>query len=220
MSLMNRSLREHGAMDKWLIISITFIFTTIVVLALGIWALVNYLDQKNNVDTKVETAVSTAVKEQGDELAANFAEEEKKPNRTFAGPEDYGSLSFSYPKTWSIYVNKDASSGDVYEAYLNPISVPPIKATQQYALHVTIESKDYDQVIKGYESQVKKGDLRSSAVSAGGVDGTRLDGTFTKDIRGAAVIFKIRDKTATIRTDADTFKPDFDALVATIKFNQ
>jgi hypothetical protein len=66
---------------------------------------------------------------------------------------------------------------------------------------------------------VKSGALQSSTIKINGVDSTRLDGNFTKDIRGSAVLFKIRDKTVTIRTDADTFKPDFDALVASIKFN-
>jgi hypothetical protein len=62
--------------------------------------------------------------------------------------------------------------------------------------------------------------LKSSAVKADDQNGTRLDGSFSKDIRGSAVIFKIRDKTVTIRTDADTFRADFDALVATITFNK
>jgi hypothetical protein len=47
----------------------------------------------------------------------------------------------------------------------------------------------------------------------------RLDGSFSTDIRGSAVIFKIRDKTVTIRTDADTFKPDFENIIKTINFN-
>ena len=54
---------------------------------------------------------------------------------------------------------------------------------------------------------------------ANGQSGTRLDGKFSDDIRGAAVIYKIRDKTAVIQTDADTFKADFDALIKTITFN-
>jgi len=105
---------------------------------------------------------------------------------------------------------------------MNPISVPSVSNanTQQYALRVTIESKDYDKVIASYESLVKKGDLKSSAVSVNGNNGTRLNGSFSKDIRGSAVIYKIRDKTVTLRTDADTFKPDFDALITTIKFNE
>jgi hypothetical protein len=62
--------------------------------------------------------------------------------------------------------------------------------------------------------------LNSSSVAANGVNGTRFDGAFSKDIRGSAVIFKIRDKTLTLRTDAETFKNDFNSLVPTIKFNQ
>jgi len=67
---------------------------------------------------------------------------------------------------------------------------------------------------------VKKGDLKASSTKADGNNGTRLDGNFTKDIRGYAVIFKIRDKTLTIRTDANTFLSDFDKLISTIKFNE
>ena len=51
-------------------------------------------------------------------------------------------------------------------------------------------------------------------------NGTRLDGSFTEDIRGSAVIFKIRDKTVTLRSDAETFRADFDALIKTITFNK
>jgi hypothetical protein len=220
---------------KWLILAIVFIATTIIGLGLGGWALYNYLDQKNNVDAKVSTAVTDAVKEKGDKDAAAFLEKEKQPNRQFAGPDDYGRLAFDYPKTWSIYVDQDTSSGDTYKAYFNPVSVPPVKETTQYALRVTIEQKDIEKVIAGYDNLVKKGDLKVSAVKVDGSDGTRLDGSFTKDIRGAAVVFKIRDKTVTIRTDAETFirnktaldgtnapavPGDFDALVSTITFNK
>jgi len=216
---MNRHLKEQGMANPWLIVGIIFIVTTVAAAGGMTWALLNYFDQKDNVDTKVSTAVTTAVKTQADKDATDFQTEEKKPNREFGGPEDYGALSFSYPKTWSVYVEKDASGNNGYQAYLNPTSVPPISASQQYALRVTIETRDYDSVISSYQSTVKKGDLKSSAVKANGQDGTRLDGAFSKDIHGSAVIFKIRDKTVTIRTDAETFKPDFDALIQTIAFN-
>lgn len=204
--------------NTWFIVSIIFIITTVVAGGVLVWALMNYFDQKNNVDTKVASAVATAKKEQADELEADFNERDKSPSRQFAGPEDYGSLAFDYPKTWSVYVDKDASSSSSYQAYLNPVVVPPISNSQQFALRVSIEARDTDQVIASYQSLVKKGDLTSSAVKIDGQDGTRLDGLFSKDIRGSAVIFKIRDKTVTIRTDADAFKADFDTLVSTITF--
>lgn len=187
--------------------------------AAAVWGIANYIDQKTDVDARVSQAVTEATKKQQDELEATFSAREKEPNRAFYGPDDFGRLTFMYPKTWSVYVSKEATSGGTYEAYLNPVSVPPINAKTQFALRVTIETKDYDQVIKNYASLVDKGELKSSAFSENGNTGTRLDGNFSTDIRGSAVVIKIRDKTATIRTDANTFKTDFDALIKTINFN-
>ncbi len=216
-----RNKGEYGGVSGSLIAIIGLVILVVVAGSLAIWAYLNYTEQKTNVDGKVSLAVAEAKKEQGDIDEAKFAEREKEPNRQFVGPDDYGRLTFNYPKTWSVYVAKDVStSGGTYEAYLNPVTVPPVSSIQQYGLRVTIEQRDYDAVIRSYEALVKKGDLRSSATSANGNDGTRMDGSFTRDIRGAAVIYKIRDKTVTLRTDADTFKPDFENIIKTIKFNQ
>jgi len=220
---------------KWLILAIVFIITTLAAAGVGVWAYMNYLDQKDNTDAKISTAVTAAVKVQADKDAEAFLQKEKQPNRQFAGPDDYGRLSLDYPKTWSIYIDKDSSDGNTYSAYFNPVTVPPIDANTQYALRLTIEQETYEKVIAKYDSLVKKGDLKASAVKIDGTDGTRLDGSFTKNIRGAAVIFKIRDKTVTLRTDADTFikkktaldgttsdaaPGDFDSLISTITFNK
>lgn len=207
-------------MNGWVVATISLAVLSVAAIAGAVWGMINYTEQKTDVDGKINLAVITAKKEQADIDEAKFAEREKEPNRQFVGPDDYGRLTFDYPKTWSVYVHKDIAKGGNFEAYLNPVSVPPVSIIQQYALRVTIEEKNYDTVIAGYSALVKKGDLRSSAVSVDGNNGTRFEGNFSKDIRGSAVVYKIRDKTATLRTDADTFKPDFDALTATIKFNQ
>ena len=205
----------------WMIIAIISIVFVLGLAGAFVWSMLQYMDQRDNVDSKVTVAVAEAVKVQGDKDAADFLEKEKQPNRLFVGPDDYGRLTFNYPKTWSTHVSKDALKGGVYEAYLNPVVVPPTGLIdQQFALRVLIEEKDYDRVIESYAQLVKKGDLKSSAVKADEQNGTRLDGAFTKDIKGSAVIFKIRDKTVTLRTDADVFKGDFDALIKTITFNK
>ena len=211
---------RNKSSKKWVILTIVFILTTLIAAGAGTWALINYFDQKDNTDSKVTSAVASAVKQQQDSDAANFAQKEKEPNRQFAGPDDYGRLAFDYPKTWSVYVAKDATDGGDYQAYFNPVSVPPVSASQLYALRVLIQEKDYDQVISGYQTLVKNGSLTSSSVTLDGQTGTRLDGNFTKNLKGSAVIVKIRDKTVTVQTDAETFKPDFDALVKTITFNK
>lgn len=211
---------ESGAVSGSLIAIIGLIILVLGAGSAAIWAYVNYSEQKTNVDGKVELAVAEAKNDQARIEEEKFAQREKEPNRQFVGPDDYGRLAFTYPKTWSVYIARDVSQGKgTYEAYLNPITVPPVSTQQQYALRVLIEEKDYGQVVKTYESLVKKGDLKSSATSANGENGTRLDGSFSKDIRGAAVIYKIRDKTITLRTDADTFKPDFENIIKTIQFN-
>ena len=204
----------------WMIIAIITIVTTVGLGAAFVWSMLQYIDQRDNVTSKVTSAVAEAVKEQADKDAAAFLEKEKQPNRLFVGPDDYGRVSFNYPKTWSAYVERDAIDGGNYVAYLNPVLVPRISNQQQVALRVLIEEKDYDKVLDSYSTLVKKGDLKTSAVKADDQNGTRIDGQFTKDVRGSAVIFKIRDKTVTIRTDAEVFRGDFDALVKTITFNK
>lgn len=215
-----RNRNETGAVSGSLIAIIGLTVLSVTFGSLAIWGYLSYNEQKTNVDSKISLAEADAKKVQADSDLKKFAEQEKEPLRTFVGPEDYGRLTFDYPKTWSVYVARDVSKGGTYEAYLNPITVPPVGVTgQQYSLRVTIEEKAIDAVIQTYQSLVKKGDLRSSATSSDGNNGTRLDGSFSKDIRGAAVIYKIRDKTVTIRTDADTFKPDFENIIQTIKFS-
>jgi len=210
---------ENGSVNVWMIVSIIFMIVALALGGLAIWSYINYSDQKTNVDTIKNTAVAEAKKIQADADEVKFTERDKQPNRQFVGPDDYGRVTFDYPKTWSVYINKDVSNGGTYEAYFNPVYVPPVNSTQQFAARLKIEQQDYSSVVSSFDQLVKKGDLKSSSITANGVTGVRLDGNFTKDIRGSEVIFKIRDKTISVRTDANTFLTDFNALITTIKFN-
>lgn len=219
---MNRThTHESGAINGGLVAMILLGLVAVVLAGLSVWLFLQFNEQKTNVDGKVAVAEAEAKRAQQEEDDKKFAEREKEPNREFVGPDDYGRVTFSYPKTWSVYVDKNGASGGTYAAYLHPITVPPVgQANQLFALRVLIEDKDFDKVVSEYDSIVKKGDLKSSATSSNGVNGTRLDGQFTKDRRGAVVIYKVRDKTVSVFTDADTFKPDFETIIKTIKFNQ
>ena len=220
MDMSKRRAYERGGIHASTII---VIILTVLVAAAGsvaIWAYLQYQEQKTDVDGKIDLAKTEARKVQAEADEKKFIEREKEPNRQFVGPSDYGRVTFQYPKTWSVYEARDASSGGTYEAYLNPIVVPQVASRQQFALRVTITDQDYDSALTQYRSIVKRGDLKSTGITVGEYIGTRLDGNFTKDIRGAAVIFKIRDKTLTIRTDSNTFLGDFNALVKTIEFNK
>lgn len=214
------SFYQRGASVPLIITLVLLSLLVISFAGLAIYAYVNYEDQRSNVQARVDRAVAIAEKEQADSLETKFQSREKEPNKSFVGPSDYGSLGFKYPKTWSAYIAKDGTNDSGFEAYLNPGVVPPASEKTRYALRVTIVDEAYEKVIEEYRSQVEEGDLKSSATKANGQNGTRLEGNFSKDIRGIAVVYKIRDKTAVIRTDADTFRADYEALIKTISFNQ
>lgn len=213
---------ESGAINASIFAIIALSLLVLVFGSFGIWAYLNYTDQKTDVDGKIEQAKAEAVLANTKDLQAKFEKAEQEPLRQFTGPSDYGRLTFDYPKTWSAYQASDVSAGGgvTYEAYLNPVLVPPITKTAKFALRITIEQKTYDKSITGYQSLIKKGELKSSAYSVGDITGTKLVGNFTKDIYGTAILIKMRDRTLTLRTDGDVFTNEYQALLKTVKFNE
>lgn len=216
---MKNTSSQVGSANPLLIASILLALLSAVLAGFGFWSYANYLDHKNNTDQKVSAAVTKANAEQAKELEAQFIEREKQPYDKFNGPDDLGSVSFNYPKTWSVYVDK-ADSDRSYQAYFNPGSVPAVASDQPYAARISIDSKAYETSLKSYESLVKKGELKSSPVTINGFTGIRLDGTFSKQRQGSSVIFKVRDKTLTISSDATAFRADFDnVILKSLDFN-
>jgi hypothetical protein len=211
--------RESGSVNPLLIASILLAVLTAGLAGFGIWAFSNYQDQKNNTDSKIETAVTKAKVTQAAELEKQFLEREKQPYTKFNGPDDLGHVSFDYPKTWSVYVDKNGAAGG-YEAYLNPGTVPTVAGDQPYAARVVIDDRTYQETLKSYESLVKKGNLKSSPITVNNFTGVRLDGAFSKQREGSSVIFKVRDKSLIISSDATAFRNDFDnVIVKSLDFN-
>lgn len=205
-------------MNPLLIASVVLGIVAVALAGFGVWSYVNYLDQKNNTDAKIETAVSAAKTEQKTELEKDFLEREKQPYAQLVGPDDLGHVTFNYPKTWSVYIAEN--SGTAFSAYLHPVSVPMIATTQPYAARVGIVDRPYDDVLQTYDSAIKKGVLKSSPITINGFTGTRFDGEFSKERQGSTVLFKVRDKTLALSTDATTFKQDFDEIILkTLDFN-
>lgn len=211
--------KERGAISGLLVAVIALSVVALGLGSFGIWAFVAYNDANDNLQDKLTIARTEAKQEQSEVDEEKFAEREKQPNLRFKAPDDYCGLTFMYPKTWSAFESEQITNGGDYRAYLHPGVIPPISNNQQFALRVTIEQKDYDSVTTQYDSLVKKGDLKQSTASSEGNQGMRLTGNFSRNIRGDAVLYRCRDKTITIRTDADTFKSDFESIIRTIDFN-
>ncbi len=210
---------ERGVISGLLI---AVIGLSVLVLGLGIfsiWAYVAYSEANSDLESKLRVASIEAKQEQAEIDEEKFAEREKQPAKNFKAPDDYCGVRFDYPKTWSEHWSERVTNGGDFEAYLNPGYVPPISNSQQFALRVTIEQRDFDDVLQRYDNLVKKGDLKQSSSSSQGHEGVRLTGDFSKNIRGDAVIYRCRDKTITVRTDADAFKTDFQTIVSTLDYN-
>ena len=210
------------------IISITFI-------SLFIWKYIEWDKASTNLNGQIGKAVSDAVSETQTQMESEFAEREKYPYRTFSAPDDYGGLSFEYPKTWSVYVAKNANEnkGD-YEAYLNPGVVSPVSATTINAVRVTIKNQTFEKTAAEYDKLVEKGQMSSSVGTLNNANYPEVQGdTYTlyrgelpSKLRGAVALFKVRDKTFIIQTDAEAFMGDgdqgdfFRPVLETVHYNK
>ena len=198
------------------LVSVTFI-------GLFIWMSGQYNEERNrDLDSEIAAAVATAKDEVTTKMEAEFLDREKYPYKTFAGPIDYGELTFEYPKTWSVYVDKPATDGGDFNAYFNPIQVDAVGKDTINALRVTIRNKSFEDVAAEYQKAMEKKDsnLTVQSVSVAGTTANRYTGTIPNtDLLGIIVIFKIRDKTAVLQTDSMLFQGDFDKLLETVKFN-
>lgn len=208
---------ESGEMNPLVISNVVTGLIAVIFASLAVWSYMGFVDQRDNVQKKIDIAVEDAVKDQREKDDKRFIEQEKVPTREYVGPETLGRVSFQYPKTWSGFVAKDSGG---LEAYFNQDIVPPISDQQPFAVRVLIQAQAYETVIKSYEGLVKKGDVKSIPYTTNGFSGIRLDGKFSKDREGSVILFQLRDKTLSMATDSLKYKTDFDNIIMkTISFN-
>ncbi|MBI2589336.1 hypothetical protein HYW35_04015 [Candidatus Saccharibacteria bacterium] len=192
-------------------------------LAFGFWAFTGRQDYKNNFDKKASAAVEQAKATQKIELQKQFDEASKLPYKTYSGSATYGSITFNYPKTWSVYV--DENSSQPLNAYFYPDVVPGLQTKIAFALRVELVNSDYASVLTLHDAQITDGTLKARAYvppKMQGVaniqPGVRLDGTISQDKQGAMVVMKVRDKTLTIYAESKDFVSDFNTVLESLTF--
>lgn len=177
----------------------------------GIWAFMGRQDYKNNVDSKIASAVQSNTKTVQAKDAADYAEAAKQPLKTYIGPEAYGSVHISYPKTWSSYVVTESSLP--LDMYSQPDVVPSISAqTSTFALRVQVSQGTYSQTLSQYQSLQKQGSVTVTPYSlpkTPSVVGVRVDGQLTTTKQGSMVILPLRDKSLKIWTESSQYISDF-----------
>ena len=220
-NVMPKQKKDNSGLIKLIaIIVLSLIAATFI--GLFIWMRVEYTTIQEDVQGQIDVAVAAAKDEQASKDEAEFLEREKYPYKTFAGPIDYGQLTFQYPKTWSLYIAAAATAGGDFNAYFNPIQVDAVGKDTINALRVTIRDKSFEEVTAEYQREVERKDskLTVESITVNETQANRYTGTIpSTDLSGIIVIFKIRDKTVIMQTDNMLFKDDFDKLLGTVTFN-
>jgi len=214
-----KTKKSHANLIETILLVVMSI-VAIIFIWLYVQKLIQYKTLSDNIDTQINSAKAVAIAENTTELEKQFEEREKSPYEEFTGPEDYGRFSFMYPKTWSVYIAKDATNGGDFEAYLNPKEVLPVSNTTINALRVRIRDESFDNVVKSYESSLKNGKLTLKTDTVGGVLANIYTGEIANNMRGAIMVLKVRDKTVILQTDAETFLDDFYRILDSVSLKE
>ena len=189
------------------------LFVVTLVFALSVFSGKQELD--NNFNRKLKEAVGVAVESAESAKDAEFAEKEKSPYEVYIGPQTYGSLSFSYPKTWSVY-QYEKNSKTVLDLYLHPKIVPDISSEKPYALRVEISTLPYDREVEAFQKDVEQGLVISEPFRAANVPsvlGLKITGEIRRDISGSMILLPLRDRTIKVFTESSEFINDFNNTV-------
>ncbi len=217
MSSMKHIGDERGsgttALVSIIVLSLLFAGT----MAFAVWAFMGRQDYKNNVASKVAAAVDSNTKTVQAKDAANYAEVAKQPLKTYIGPETYGSVHISYPKTWSAYVVTADSSSMPLDMYAQPDVVPSITAeTSAFALRVQVTQTSYSQTVSQYQSLQKAGTVTVTPYALpknSTIVGVRVDGQLTTTKQGSMIILPLRDKSLKIWTESTQYLSDFNNII-------
>lgn len=195
---------------------------TAVFAGLFVWKFLDWSSVNSTIDYKVEQQIADKEREIGEKVEAQCEAEKNAEKATFSGPNVYGSLSFLYPKIWSVYIEKEDSSknGD-FNAYINPSGVGPIAKDSVFALRIKIENVDFDKATASYKKEVEGGTMTSQVVT---INNAASDATvFTKtDGSSKIVVFNIpnHNQVATIQTDSvKNFGSEFQEVLDSIKMD-
>ncbi len=208
--------QSHTALIVAIVMSLGFV----VALIFGMWAFAGMQENKTNLDAKIEAANKVAVKAAEEAKEADFAEREKDPNRVYTGSATFGTLSFSFPKTWSVYT-EEKESGTILNYYASPFLVRGTGAENSFALRAQIVDSNYDKEIEALNAGIKKGTITVSAYVLARVPnilGVRATGEIQKEKQGTMVILPLRDKTIKIWTESTDYLADFENVIASASF--
>lgn len=203
--------------------TLTIILSVLLLISL-VANVVIYVSQSGNSSSSSKVAAAVAAAKTAQAAADKAANDKANsaPYKTFTGSATYGSVSFSYPKTYSAYV--DTTGSDIpINAYFYPDQVPATGANQSYALRLELVSTPYADVLSGFQSDISSGATKATSYLppkmqsvTNATAGMLLTGPISSEnpsAKGTLVILKVRDKTLKLYTESTSFNGDFNNIV-------
>lgn len=208
-----KRINQSGALNALLLPLIVTIILLIAAGAFAVWAYMGRQDYKNNVDSKVATAVEVAKDQEGKAKEADFAERSKTPFKIYTGPSEYGSINMQYPKTWSAYIAVQSGGDPLLNGYFSPGAVPNVQTQSSvFALRMQVTSQSYSTIMDNYNNQVESGRVTVQPYALPklpNIVGSKVQGQIENNKNGTMIILALRDKTLKIWTESTEFDNDF-----------
>jgi hypothetical protein len=187
----------------------------------GGWAYSGRQDYKNNVDAKIAVATKNARADEDVIKDKEHAELDKQPLKTYKGPDQYGAVLVSYPKTWSGYVIDSGSgtSSMPLDGYFHPNVVPNTgDRSAAFALRVQVANQPYSQVLASFSNDVTSKKVTVTPYAFPRVPkviGVRIEGTIDsgRKLTGVLILVPLRDKTLRVSTESPLYYADFNNLI-------
>lgn len=204
---------QDGAINGLVVSLILVVLLLIGAIVFGIWAFSGRQDYKNNVDSKIRTAVDSAVNQESQLKDSQFAQEAKLPLTTYNGPQAYGSIVLSYPKNWSGYVDTTGSDQAV-DGYFQPGVVPSITNTASvFALRIQVLNQSYSQTLQNFQQQPNITSVAYALPKMPKVVGVEVTGQITGQTNETMVILPLRAQTLELWTDGNQYLSDFNQII-------
>jgi hypothetical protein len=209
---------QSGAVSGLAISLVLSVILLLGAIGFGYWAFASRQDYKNNSDAKSAAAVKAAVAQEDIKKDKQFTEDYKKPLKTYEGPEAQGSLSISYPKTWSGYVDTTSGGDATFAGFFHPGVVPSVNDdNSKYALYVAILNQSYSSAVTSFRNQnITDRPVTIKAYSLPKlpkVVGVKITGAISSQTDGTIIILPLRSQALEIETDGTQYLHDFNKYI-------
>ena len=176
----------------------------------------NVSKYKNNTNQLIASAVVQAKSAQQTLDNTSYQKLLQSPFVAYSGPASYGSISFSYPKNWSSYIN---NASDGIDGFFYPGSLPSVDdaSASNYSLRIKVANSSYSDTLNGYSSS----DLSVVPYSLPKVQGdigVQIKGTLNNGKTGTLIILPLRTQTLQIWTEGGGFTNEFNQILSSLTF--